>query len=261
MHSSHFHHSHLKNYAIVMGTLLDGIDVVRYNNLGQEDHRVRVAVTHSPKEKFIRRITEDPNLLAQPAMTLPIIGYELLQMQYAADRKLSSKQKFVFMDPAGAVGPKVVYMPVPYDMVFEASIATKTQEDMMQIVEQIVPFFTPDFTVSFRGVKNPVTVFDVPITLDSIQRRDDYEGRFEDGRMNIWTLTFVVKGWLFGPVREGGVIKHIDMTFYDMGELSKSPELRTFMVDYDIEPFIPGVPLADINFDDDYTIKTDVIYG
>ncbi len=259
LYANHFHHSHLKNYSIIVGTILDGIDVVRYNQAGQEDHRVRVAVTHSPKEKFVRRLLEDPNLLTQPAQTLPIIGYEMTGLQYAADRKISSKQKFVFLD--GTNTPKVVYTPVPYDMVFEARIATKTQEDMMQIVEQIIPFFTPDFTVGFRGVKNQNLIFDVPITLDYVQRRDDFEGRFEDNRVIIWTLGFVVKGFLFGPVREGNVIKHIDVTIFDKSEINKSPETRQYMVDYNIEPFIEGVPLANIKFDDPYTITTEVLYG
>lgn len=261
LYNTHFHHSHLKNYAILVGTLLDGIDVVRFNQAGQEDSRVRVAVTHSPKEKFIRRLAEDPNLLAQPAITMPIIGYEMVSMNYAPDRKLSSKQKFVFVDPAGTKSPKIVYTPVPYDLVFEARIATKTQEDMMQIVEQIAPFFAPDFTVGFRGVKNPNIVFDVPVTLDYIQRRDEYEGRFEDNRVIIWTLGFVVKAFLFGPVREGGLIKHIDVPVYDIAEANKSPELRQYLVDYDIEPFIEGVPLANIQIDDPWTVKTTVTYG
>jgi hypothetical protein len=261
LYQNHFSHSHLKNYAIIMGSLLDGIDVVRYKPDGTEDHRVRVALTYSPKEKFIRRLVEDPDLLSKPAITMPVIGYEMVSMQYAPERKISNNQKFVFLDPAGIIGPKSVYSPVPYDMVFEATIAAKTQEDMMQIVEQIVPFFAPDFTVSFRGVKNPNTFFNVPITLDSVQRRDNYEGRFEDGRVLVWSLVFIVKGYFFGPVRDTSVIKHIDLTIFNTSELNKSPELRNYIVDYDIEPFIDGVPLADINFDDDYSIKTTVTYG
>jgi hypothetical protein len=260
IHTGHFYHSLLRNYTIVIGSILDGLEVIRYTNTGTEDSRIKVPVAYSPKEKFIRRLLEDPTLEAQPAMTLPRIGFEMTGMQYAPDRKLSSRQEFIFRsDTTSNIGR--VYTPVAYDIIFEASIVAKTQEDMLQIIEQIVPFFTPDYTVSFRGIKTPTMNFDVPITLDTIQRSDNYEGRFEDRRMIIWTLSFVVKGFLFGPVRTGGIIKHIDLTYYDMSQVGVPQNQRQFIVDYDIEPYLNGVPLGNINYFDDYTIKTDVTYG
>lgn len=261
IHNNHFYHSLIKSYTVLIGSILDGIDVVKYKQDGTEDVRVRVPVVYSNKEKWVRRILEDPELKRQPAITLPRIGFEMNGMQYAPDRKLSGKQQFIFRSPTEAGKSYRVYTPVPYDFVFTASLIAKTQEDALQVIEQIVPFFTPDYTVNMKGIKNPNISFDIPITLDSVQKDDQYEGRFEDNRMIIWTLSFVLKGFLFGPVKESGIIKHIDMTMYHMDQLDVAPELRNFIVDYNIEPYINGVALADISFDDDYEIRTEILYG
>lgn len=261
IHSSHFYHSLIKSYTILVGSILDGIDVVRYKSDGTEEARTRVPVTYSAKEKYIRRLLEDPELKRQPAITLPRIGFEMNGLQYAPSRKLSGKQQFVMYNPATTAGVHTVYVPVPYDFIFTATLIAKTQEDALQVIEQIVPFFTPDFTVNMKGIKNPNLSFDVPITLDSVQKDDQYEGRFEDNRMLIWSLSFVLKGFLFGPVKENGIIKHIDLTTYNMDQLQVAPELRNIIVDYNIEPYIDGVALADISYDDPYEVKMEVLYG
>lgn len=259
IYKSHFSHGLLKKYSLVIGHLLDGIEVVRFKPDGTEDSRVPVPVQYAPKEKFIRNLVEDPDLTRKAAITLPKISYEMNGLQYSSERKLARNRTFAFRD--ASKGAMTVYAPVAYDIMYTAYVAAKTQEDMFQIIEQLVPAFAPDFTVTMRGINSPDISFDVPVTLDTIQPNDEYEGRFEDNRVIIWTLSFLLKGVLFGPVRKSGIIKHIDITMYDASELSKAAIDRQYIMDIDLEPFIDGVLLENIEATDPYTIKKEVTYG
>lgn len=253
IYKNHFYHELLKKYTIVMGSLLDGIDVVRYKSDGSEDHRQRVAVSYSPKEKFIQRIQSDPSLTRQSAIGLPRIGFEMVSISYAPERKISGKHKFIY--PNGTDSSYNVYTPVPYDIVFSATLIAKTQTDALQVVEQIVPFFTPDYVIAMRGINVPEIGFDVPITLDAVSMSDSYEGELEERRMIQWRFDFVMKGFLFGPVREGGIIKTVDVSLYDHSQLELAPNLQQYLVNYKFTPYIEGVPLTNIGPYDPYSIE------
>ena len=258
IYKQHFYHELLKKYTVVMGSLLDGIDVVRYNNLGTEESRQRVPVTYAAKEKFIQRTQSDPELLRQPAIVLPRIGFEMTGLSYAPERKISSKQKFAYRN--GNSKSYTVYTPIPYDITFSATLIAKTQTDALQVVEQLVPFFSPDYVVTMKGIGTPEIGFDVPITLDAIGVQDSYEGDLEERRQIIWRFDFLLKGFLFGPVREGGVIKTVDVTVYDFEQLQITQANRQFLVDYNFVPYINGVPLANIGPDDPYTVQQTITY-
>jgi hypothetical protein len=235
-----------------MGAIVDGVDVVRFKQDGTEEQRVRVPVTYSPKEKFIRRITEDPELNRQPAITLPKIGYEMTGMMYDPARKISNKLYFTF---TGDNGAQRVFTPVPYEMTFNVYVQTKTQGEMFQIIEQIVPFFQPDYVVNMRGIQNPDIKWDVPITLDAIQTSDTYDGDIEERRMIITTFEFVMKGYLFGPVRDANLIRKVDLYYGNMDQLDKPEGEREFYEHVHIEAFLDGVPLNEIKKDDPYSIE------
>jgi hypothetical protein len=253
IYKTHFYHELLKKYSLVMGALLDGIDVVRYNADGTENSRQRVPVVYSEKEKFIQRTQADTDLLRQPAIVLPRIGYEMTSLSYAPDRKISGKHRFVYFNETNKTS--AVYTPVPYDITYSATLIAKSKSDAYQVVEQLAPFFTPDYTIAMRGVGNPEIGYDVPITLVSNSSTDTYDGEFEQRRTIQWRFDFVVKGFLFGPVRESGIIKTVDVTLYDYSQLDVNPALRNFLVNYNFVPYINGVSLANIGANDPYTIK------
>ena len=250
----HFRHSLIKKYTTVIGSILNDIDVVRYDSNDVEESRIKVPVAQSNKEKFIQRLMGDANLERQPAITLPRIGFELVQLQYNPARKIPHRIQYAYRGQGGTYS---LYGPVPYDLIYVAYIAAKSYEDATQIVEQIAPFFTPDFNIEMRAIQDGGLKYDVPITLDSISLQDDAQGRFEERRVLVWTLTFVLKGFLFGPIRGGGnIIKHIDLEFLDTNQLGLNRGDQMILVDVDIEPFIDGVPLEDIEFDDDWVVNT-----
>ena len=269
LYKNHFYNQLTKKYAKVMGTILSDIDVVTYNQEGLEESRQKVPVTYSPKEKYIRRIFEDPDLNRQTAITLPRIGYELTNLVYASERKLSSKQKILFYDETRNNSALTAYLPVPYDFYFQATIITKTQEDMFQILEQLIPFFTPDYTIKMRGVNNPNISYDVPITLVGMNIEDTYSGELDERRTVTCDINFLLKGFIFGPVRENGIVKQYSVnTFLQQGQFSPAtggfqpaPNLqdpaviaellnqpnKTVLIDTGVVPFIEGVPLDTIN--------------
>ena len=258
LYKNHFYHNLIRKYVTVMGALVDGIDLVRYNPDGSENSRVRIPVTYAPKEKWVRRTTEDPSLDRQPAVTLPRISYEMTGMMYDPDRKVSGRRAFIFTKQE--TGNKVfkVYTPVPYLITFNVYCWTKTQDETFQVIEQIAPFFQPDMVVEMRAINSPDVKFDVPIALDAFQTTDNYDGDLTERREIITTFEFIMRGYLFGPIRASGVIKHVDLTMYEYGELDKAPNLRSYLVDMDIEPFIDGVPLEDIKSTDDYGYQVNV---
>ena len=258
IYKKHFYHGLIKSYTVVMGHMLDGIDVVRFKPDGSEDSRVRVPVVHSNKEKFIQRILSDENLTRQPAIVLPRIAFELQGMMYNPSRKISGKHQFAYATTDNSTSS--VYTPVPYDFEFTASIIAKTHTDALQIVEQIVPFFTPDYHVTFRGIGDPTIEYDVGITLDTVANDDNYAGEFEDRRMIIWTLSFVMNGFLFGPIRNGSLIKEVDVSLFGMNELSKPVAHQNYLVNYNFVPYINGVPVQNIGVDDPWAIQQTTIY-
>ena len=230
-----------------MGAIFSNIQVVRFNEDKTEDHRQKVPVTFSNKEKYIRRIFEDPDLLGKSAIAaLPMIGYELSNIIYAPERKLSRFNKIILENRQSDTGSvKSVMMPIPYDFVYNATIIAKNQEDLFQIMEQIIPFFSPDLVFTMRGLQNPNLEFDVPITLQSVQISDSYDGSLDERRVLTCELSFLLKGFLFGPVRDGKVIKKIDLEFTRV--------LPPYIIkEIEITPFIDGVPVEDIGPNDNY---------
>lgn len=258
IYSKHFQHKLIRKYTTTMGYLLNDIDVVKENENGTENFRIKVPLTYSGKEKFVRRLLEDPELTRQPAITLPMMAFELIGMNYSGERKLSSKGRYVFIDPEKNNTKSFVYTPVPYDFVYNVYITTKTHDEMHQIIEQIAPFFTPDYTFSMVGLKNQDFTFDVPITLDSIQTNDQYEGSFESRRVIMWSLSFLLKGYLFSPVREGKIIKQVNIDIVDLDDFDKQFANQRILSEVDVVPYIDGVALEDIGALDDYDVQVTI---
>ena len=203
--NSHFYNRTIRKIVVAFGTVLNDIQLVRYNKSGTAYEHFKVPLNYGSKEKFITRITSDPTLTKSIAITVPRISFELTGMSYDSGRKqISTMQNF----NQTASGFKSQYVPVPYDFNFSVSIYVRNTEDGTQIIEQILPFFTPDFTVTVDFIHEMGKKFDVPIILNSVNTTTDYEGDLMSTRMITWDLEFTVKGFIWPPVKSptGGLI-------------------------------------------------------
>lgn len=205
-----FNHDIVRKCVIAFGTLFNGIKIQRSNGTW-----ISVPITYSSKEKWYARLT-DPDLAQQIMTSLPRISYDLVAMNYAAERKLGTMNKYSSINTSDETGntKRMMYEGVPYDLNFELAIYGRNAADCSKIIEQILPFFTPEFTLTLNNVTEHEVDVDIPIRLDSIIREDAYEGDFESGRTLIWTLAFTMKTMLFGPVSTPKIIKKAYVDFF-----------------------------------------------
>lgn len=213
MFASTFHHNTLRKYVILFGTIFNNIYVTRQNMAGETVQTLKVPLSYGPKEKYLARLEGDPNLNNKVAITVPRIAFEMTSFQYDPDRKLNTLNRKVKNN-------KAAYQPVPYNISFQMSILVKNAEDGTKIVEQILPYFTPDWTASVHLVPDMEDdPWDIPIVLNDISTEDTYEGNFETRRAIIWTLNFTLKGYIFAATKrigsgdgtDGGIIKYVDV--------------------------------------------------
>ena len=210
-----WNHDSLRKYIIVFGTVFNDIYINRLSNTGEVLQTLKVPLTYGPKDKILSRLEQSPRLDNQVGIILPRISFEMTTMEYDPTRKLNTLNKLTKQSAVAGTDDEVKYQyqPVPYDMQFEMNILVKNAEDGTRIVEQIVPYFTPAFTVSVNVVPEVDGPRDIPIVLNSISSQDQYEGNFEQRRALIWTLNFTLKGWLYGPSKKSKLIKHAETVF------------------------------------------------
>lgn len=201
-----YYHSIIRKYIIMFGTMFNDIDVQRFNTAGERVQTLRVPIAYGPKEKFLVRLAQDPNFDRDVAISLPRMSFEITSMNYNSTRKLPStvKNVYVYTDQDKL---KYQYTPVPFDINIALSVFVKNADDGVQILEGILPFFTPEWTNTINLIPDLKLKMDVPVVFNDISTEDTYEGDFSTRRALIHTLNFTVKGYLFGPVRTQGVIK------------------------------------------------------
>ena len=170
---------------------------------------MKVPLAYGPIQKFLARIEQSPDLKGAPTLTLPRISFEFSGLSYDPTRKVTQTQTFLTAPAGEKTKAKKVYMPVPYNMTFELNILAKVNDDCLQIVEQILPYFQPSYNLTVNLLSSIGEKRDVPVVLDNVSFTDDYEGDFSERRALIYTLTFTAKTYLFGPVPDasGGLIK------------------------------------------------------
>jgi len=201
-----YYHSIIRKYIIMFGTMFNDIDVQRFNTAGERIQTLRIPIAYGPKEKFLVRLAQDPNFDRDVAIVLPRMSFEITSMNYNSTRKLPStiKNVYTYTDQDKL---KYQYTPVPFDINIALSVFVKNADDGVQILEGILPFFTPEWTNSVNLIPELKLKMDVPVVFNDISTEDTYEGDFSTRRALIHTLNFTVKGYLFGPVRTQGVIK------------------------------------------------------
>jgi|TARA_B110000908_G_C10093213_1_gene375038 hypothetical protein len=183
----------LRNYIIAFGTIFDDVDVERKNNAGVTQQIVRVPLGYGPAQKYLTRITNS----AETSITLPRMSFEISGLQYDSSRKLVKTGGYSYQDPSDANKKKFVFNPVPYDIGITLSIMVKNAEDGTQILEQILPFFTPSFNLPIKEATDVGVIRDTPIILESVDTTDEYEGDYLTRRSLIWTLGFTIKGFIY----------------------------------------------------------------
>ena len=188
---------------------------------------MKVPLAYGPRQKYLVRLADDPDLSKSTAVTLPRIGFEIAGISYDPARKLQRVQKFKKVKGAKASQLDTQYMPVPYNIDFELYVLSKQSDDALQIVEQILPYFQPDYTVTINDNTDMGIKRDVPVILNSIAYEDDYQGDFASRRAIIYTLSFTAKFYLYGPVTSSKVIKTVQVDQYtDMPDQSPKREQR-----------------------------------
>jgi len=215
MIGNYFYNESTRNVVVAFGTLFNQIQLTKKDNSGNVTQTMKVPLAYGPKQKWLSRLTEDPNLAKKVAVTLPRIGFEISGLTYDATRKQNKimKAKKV-LDGADNSQLKSGFMPVPYNVDFELYILAKNSDDALQIVEQILPYFQPEYTVTLREIPELDIIRDVPIVLNNISYEDDYEGDFTSRRSIIYTLSFTAKYYLYGPVTSTNVIRTVQVDQY-----------------------------------------------
>ena len=210
-----FYHETMRKVVVAFGTIFNNINIVRKNNSGAVTQSMKVPLAYGPKQKFLARLREDPNLNKKVALTLPRVGFEISGISYDSTRKLNSIQK-IKKTNSSEDGKTISsqFMPVPYNMDFELVVMAKSSDDALQIVEQILPFFQPDYTITLNDNTAMGTTRDVPIVLNNVAYEDSYDGDFNERRVLTYTLTFTAKFYLYGPVVDQKVIKQVQVDQY-----------------------------------------------
>jgi hypothetical protein len=227
MFGSQFYHQSLRKYVIMFGNMFNDIVVRRYDTNGNNISAITVPLAYGPKEKFLVRITQDPNLDQQIAIQLPRMGFEMTTLNYDGNRRLQgvSRNLRVTSDDNKL---DFNYMPVPYDLQFNLYAYVRNADDGAQILEQIVPYFGPEWTNQVRVLPQTNVVIDVPTILNTVSIEDTYEGDFETRRALIYTFDFTIKAYFYGPVRRQGVIKRAQV---DFGVVSSNTNSKITMED------------------------------
>ena len=221
----YFYNEILRKTIISFGTLFNGITIK------QDGSTVKVPLAYGPTQKFLARLEQAPNLSQATQISLPRMSFEFTGLTYDSSRKVTTTQTIAVKNPDDGTDIKKVFMPVPYNMQFELAIMCKLNDDALQIVEQILPYFQPQYNLTINLVSLINEKKDVPVVLENITMQDEYEGDFTSRRVLYYTLRFTAKTYLFGPVTSASkdIIKTASVRYLAGGSQSTQRDV-TFSV-------------------------------
>lgn len=227
--NSQFYNRTIRKIVVAFGTLFNDIDIVRYTQSGVPKEKLKIPLSYGAKERYITRLTSDPNLIKTINTLVPRMSFNLDSLEYDSNRKqVSTLRNFA---EEGNDTLKSQFVPVPYNFEFSLSIYVRNTEDGTQILEQILPFFTPDFSITVDFIPSMDQKYTVPIILNSVSSTVDFEGAGEDGttRLIVWDLTFTVKSYIWPPVKSSNIITRANtQAFIDLS----SDSIQKAYVDY-----------------------------
>jgi hypothetical protein len=253
---NYFYHQKVRRSVAVFGSLFNNIYVLRSNSAGQVISQVKVPLSYAPKSKYLERIRQNPDLDEDTtvALKLPRMSFEITSMQYDAERKLPKMNNFMrFTDELSGNKAEQFFTPAPYLINFQLNIYAKTQDDALQMVEQIIPYFNPTYTITVK----PFTEFqdvkeDIPITILSTSFSDDFEGAVEQRRTIMYTLDFEMRVAFYGPTTQSSLIRKVTSDLYLMGD--SNSKIGTITVEpnpRDLDPY-------DLSADSDWGFSTEI---
>jgi hypothetical protein len=218
-----FYNSTTRNTIVAFGSLFSNIRIKRDSPDNKTTQTISIPISYAPKEKWVVRLDQDPTLTEYTNTIVPRMSFEITDIQYDSARRVG-KGGYITCN-TGNESLTTVLAPVPYNMSIALYVLTKTTEDGLQIIEQILPYFTPEFTLSFHAIKDMNVILDVPVILNSVRVTDEYEGDFDKRRFVIWTLNFTLKTNFFGPVSTAGKITKVfvDLVGYEHLTLEGDP--------------------------------------
>lgn len=199
-----FYHASIRKMIIGFGKLFTNLYIERKDEAGVVSQQIKVQVSPGNREKWLARIQEDPELKAKTQTILPRIGFEIAGFQYDPSRKMNTLNKFVGNLSSETGERSIAYAPVPYNINMNVYVVAKTQGDALQIVEQILPYFTPGYTMTILMFPEVGISQDIPVVLNGVEMEDNYDGSFLDKRMVTFILNFTIKSELIGPAPTGG---------------------------------------------------------
>ena len=212
MFGNSYYHGVIRKYIIMFGNMFNDIDIQRFNNSGTATQTIRVPIAYGPREKFLARLNQDPSLNREVAIQLPRLSFEITDMTYSPERSVNKLNR----NTAKGEGNDYLrsqFSPVPYDLNVSLYGMFDNNEDAVQVVEQILPFFRPEWTNSVKLIPEMSQYFDIPTVLEGMSIEDTYEADFQSRRAIIYTFNFKIKGLVFGPVSNKGIIKRTILDF------------------------------------------------
>ena len=230
----YFYNEILRRTIISFGTLFNNISIKHQDSSDNVVSVIKVPLAYGPTQKFLARVNQSPDLNKPFAVTLPRMSFEFIGLTYDPSRKVTTTSSFTVKDPNDGTESKKSYMPVPYNMQFELSIMSKLNDDALQIVEQILPYFQPAYNLTVELVEAIQEKRDIPIVLENITMQDDYEGDFTQRRVLLYTLRFTAKTYLFGPTSSAtkDIIKKATVSYLTGTDITNT----TREVSYSSEP-------------------------
>ena len=247
MLGNYFYHQIIRKTVIAFGTLFNDIHIQHDDAAGNVISDIKVPIAYGPRQKFLARITQQAELNKATQITLPRMSFEITNIAYDSTRKAGITQTFKAKD-LNNDQMKKVFMPVPYNLGFDLNILVKTQDDGLQILEQILPFFQPGFNISIDLVKSIGEKRDIPMVLQNISQQDDYEGDFSTRRALIYTLNFTAKTFFFNFIADTpeGLIKKVQLDYYEDTNTRTAKRVQRYTV----------LPKAKIDYNEDDVIDT-----
>lgn len=220
MFGTHFYHKKIRKAVSLFGALFNNINIIRTNSSNQVISQVKVPLSYAPKNKYLERIRENPDLVnnTQVAIKLPRMSFEITNILYDGTRQLPKINNFNTVGTTNSTRQKF-FAPVPYTIGFQLNVYAKNQDDALQVVEQILPTFNPQYSVTIKPFSTEYPDFkeDIPIVIQGVSFQDDFEGTVESRRTIIYTLDFEMKISFHGPINTGQVIRKSIADIYDIG--------------------------------------------
>lgn len=251
----YFYHQRLRKSVAVFGTLFNNIYVIRKDSSGKTISQVKVPLSYAPRMKYLERIRENPSLQndTKVALKLPRMSFEITSISYNSERKLPKLNNYNRSVTDDITSRNKFFTPAPYTIGFQLNIYSKTQDDALQVVEQILPYFNPQYTLTIKPFPNaPDIREDVPITIQGVSFQDEFEGALEERRTIIYTLEFTMETNFYGAIDPNGIIRRTQTDVFEAVDFNEDtdPQLQRISV-------LPSP--EDANPDDDFGFDTIIV--